>query len=95
MLLEIGKRIRALREEVGMTQAQFHKAAGVSQSYAWRIEVGRQNLNVRSLARVALALNTSMSVLLEGIAADPRSIGTRGFQWSSGSDPRTKPHQSD
>lgn len=54
MLVEIGARFRALREAVGMTQAQFREAAGVSQRYAWSMEAGRQNLSIRSLTRVAL-----------------------------------------
>ena len=90
MLMEIGRRIRALREAAGMTQVQFHTAAGVSQGYAWRMEAGRQNLSVRSLARVALALGTSMSVILEGIDADPASLGTRDYEWTAGTDVRKK-----
>ncbi|WP_242147042.1 helix-turn-helix domain-containing protein [Sphingomonas sp. BAUL-RG-20F-R05-02] len=79
LLLAVGAKIRQFRLDAGMTQQQFAKAAGMSVQYAQRVDAGQQNLSLRSLSRVAIALRTTMSALLEGVAADPGSLGTRSW----------------
>lgn len=51
----------------------------MSNNYAWRVEAGRQNLNLKTLSRIAFALGMTMSDLLNGIEADPTTIGTRPY----------------
>lgn len=73
----VGARIRELRERSGLTQQDFAKAAGMKRQYANRVELGLQNLSLRTLSRIALSLDTSMSSLLEGIEADEGDVGPR------------------
>ena len=80
LLVEVGKRIRDCRTERGMTQQQFAKAAGMSVNYAQRVDAGQQNLSLRSLSRIAVALGVTMSSLLEGVVADPASVVTRPWR---------------
>ncbi|WP_082135155.1 helix-turn-helix domain-containing protein [Puniceibacterium sp. IMCC21224] len=80
LLQAVGLRIRQLRMESGHSQQSFSEAAGMSNNYAWRVEAGRQNLNLKTLSRIAFALGISMSDLLNGIDADPKTIGTRPYQ---------------
>lgn len=67
MYAAAGARIRALRLASGMSQEEFAAAAEMNSKFAWRVEAGRQNLSLRSLARVAAALGTSISELLKGV----------------------------
>jgi len=83
LLQAVGQRIRQLRIASGHSQQSFSEAAGMSNNYAWRVEAGRQNLNLKTLSRIAIALGITMSDLLKGIDADPTTIGTRPYQKKS------------
>lgn len=85
LMTEVGRRIRECRTDRGMTQQQFAKAAGMSLNYAQRVDAGQQNLSLRSLSRIAVALGVSMSSLLDGVVADPATVGTR--PWRRRSEP--------
>jgi len=80
LLQAVGYRIRDIRIASGHSQQSFSQAAGMSNNYVWRVEAGRQNLNLKTLSRIALALGVDMSDLLTGIDADPKTIGTRPYQ---------------
>lgn len=86
LLQAVGVRIRDLRIASGHSQQSFSEAAGMSNNYAWRVEAGRQNLNLKTLSRIAIALDVTMSDLLMGIASDPTTIGTRPYQKKSESE---------
>jgi len=72
-------RIRNLRDLKRISATDFAKAAGFSLSYLWRLEGGQQNLNLKSISRVALALGEPMTALLEGIEADPATLEPRPY----------------
>jgi transcriptional regulator with XRE-family HTH domain len=88
LLVAVGKRIREARLAAGMSFEDVAAAAGISRGYVYRMESGKQNATIRSLARVAVALSTSMSSLLQGVDADPSVLGTRKYVWQDGADPR-------
>lgn len=54
---KIGQLIAQVRHERGLTQAEFAKRLGTSQSAVNRIEKGKQNLSLETLARVSDTLN--------------------------------------
>ncbi len=54
---KIGQLIAQVRQERGLTQAEFAKRLGTSQSAVNRIEKGKQNLSLETLARVSDTLN--------------------------------------
>lgn len=54
---KIGHLIAQVRQERGLTQSEFAKRLGTSQSAVNRIEKGKQNLSLETLARVSDALN--------------------------------------
>lgn len=54
---KIGQLIAQVRQERGLTQAEFAKRLSTSQSAVNRIEKGKQNLSLETLARVSDALN--------------------------------------
>lgn len=73
----IGLRIRALRSERGVGQAECARGAGIDTSSMFRIEKGQQNLTVETLGRVALSLGVGMEELVSGVEPDPALIEPR------------------
>ena len=55
---EIGKRIRALRKEKGLSQAEFAKTVGISQPHLSRVENGYENISksVQELIAIRFSL---------------------------------------
>ena len=58
----LGKRIRAVREEQGLSQSQLALMIGSSKSHIWRIETGR--VGIDDLGRIADALGSPVRDLL-------------------------------
>ncbi len=70
---QVGRRIAELRQGGGVTQEAFAERLGVSLKYVQRIEGGRQNLTLRSLARLAILLGVGPGELF----LQPASVETR------------------
>lgn len=60
----LGKRIRAVREEQGLSQSQLALMIGSSKSHIWRIETGRVGVGIDDLGRIADALDSPVRDLL-------------------------------
>lgn len=65
---EMGGRIRALREEQGMTLRSVAAAAAVSESFLSQVERGVASPSVATLRRIAEALGESVAAFFEGPA---------------------------
>src|SRR4051812_17795418 len=63
---KIASLIYQIRQERGMTQAEFAKRLGTSQSAVNRIEHGRQNLSLETLGRISDVLQKPLISLNEG-----------------------------
>jgi UDP-N-acetylglucosamine 1-carboxyvinyltransferase len=63
---KIGDFIAQVRQERGMTQAEFASRLGTSQSAINRIEKGKQNLSLETLGRLSEALNKQIISLGSG-----------------------------
>ncbi|GGB39652.1 hypothetical protein GCM10011380_31460 [Sphingomonas metalli] len=73
----VGDRVRAVRAERGIGQAECARGAGIDTSSMFRIEKGGQNLTVETLARLALSLGVGMDELVAGVEPDPAIIEPR------------------
>jgi len=73
LLRDVGRRVAELRAEQGLTQEALAEKLGVSTVYVRRVELGRENLTVRSLARLA----TFLSVRTVDLFAPPQSREVR------------------
>ncbi len=62
---QIGRRIRRWRRRRKLTQERLAARVGVSRPYVARVEAGRHELRVTTLARFAKALRVPMTALLE------------------------------
>src|SRR5580704_12042248 len=54
---KIGQLVSQIRQERGLTQAEFARRLGTSQSAVNRIERGNQNLSLETLGRISDVLN--------------------------------------
>jgi len=60
-LIEIGGRIRSLREATGLSQENAAMEAGLDRSYYGRIERGLINVSALNLLKIAKVLNVGVS----------------------------------
>lgn len=68
----VGQRIRAAREQVGLTQLQLAQRMEVSQPVIAALESGRGNPTVGQLAAVSAALQVGFDVEFPLLPATPR-----------------------
>ena len=61
--VKIGHFISNIRQERGLTQAEFARRLGTSQSAVNRIEQGNQNLSLETIARISTALGKDIITL--------------------------------
>lgn len=70
-MIELGQRIRAAREERGLTQRAAAEAAGIATDMISRLENGRYTSpGLRTLLRIADGLGTSIASLLPDVPAN-------------------------
>jgi|SRR4051794_3871842 transcriptional regulator with XRE-family HTH domain len=67
----LGRAIRSLRRDRGLTLLQVATASGLSQPFLSQLELGRSRPSMRSLFRIAAALGTTQQTLLGLAAGDP------------------------
>ena len=65
-LLELGNRLRELRDAAGLTQEALAHAADLHWTYIGQIERGERNLTYKSLLRLAKGLGLDPQDLLPG-----------------------------
>lgn len=71
---KIGQLISQIRQERGLTQAEFAKRLGTSQSAVNRIEHGKQNLSLETMGRISEVLNKQL-ISLGGASVNLRIEG--------------------
>lgn len=67
LLKKFGDRVRSLRNQVGISQEELAKLAGIHRTYVSGIERGERNVSLINIMRLASALGVSISKLMEGI----------------------------
>lgn len=55
--IDVGARIRKVRQELGMTQEQLAEKSGISQEYISRLENGEHSPSRKTIEKVAAAMN--------------------------------------
>jgi transcriptional regulator with XRE-family HTH domain len=86
-LSRIGERVRGLRTEQSLTVQQLADRSGISRRLLTQIELGQANPSLVSVTRIARALGTEFTDLLEGAATtDPitaHAPNSHVLVWSS------------
>ena len=62
----VGVRVRELRADRGLTQLRLAERSGISRPSVANVEAGRQNVSLRQLCALALALDVGVDELLAG-----------------------------
>lgn len=75
--MQLGFRIKDLRSRYDYSQEQFANHIEMDRSYFASIEVGRRNVTLQNLAKIARGFDITLSELLDGIIipdefAEPR-----------------------
>ena len=63
----LGKRIRARRSELGLSQEGLAHEAGLDRSYVGRIERGEHNLTFIALVKLCRAMKCDVAALTAGL----------------------------
>jgi len=76
LLLTLGARVRGIRGELGWTQVELARRAGLSPRFLVELEKGEGNISLVRLAEVATALGVSLATLVGGLGPVPDEADT-------------------
>jgi transcriptional regulator with XRE-family HTH domain len=71
VFVRFGRRLRDVREKVGISQEKLAELAGLHRTYVSSVERGKRNISLQNIERLAEALNTSMAALMPDPAPRP------------------------
>lgn len=72
--VQLGERLRALRQQRGQSLAEVAKATGLSPSFLSLVENAKSDLSVGRLARIVDALQATIADLVDDGAAEPGPV---------------------
>ncbi|MBC8597429.1 helix-turn-helix domain-containing protein [Qingrenia yutianensis] len=64
---KIGNRIRELRKETGLSQEKFAAKIGMDRTYFASVELGKRNISIVNLEKIAVGLDVSLAELFLNI----------------------------
>lgn len=64
---KIGMRIRELRKDTGLSQEKFAAKIGMDRTYFASVELGKRNISIVNLEKIADGLSVSLSELFLNI----------------------------
>lgn len=63
----LGKRIRMLRLQIGISQEKFALKIGMDRTYYASVEAGKRNISIINICKIAQGLNITLSELFEDL----------------------------
>ena len=63
---DLGKRIRELRQQTGLSQEKFALKIGMDRTYFASVETGKRNIAILNIKKIADGLSITLSELFEG-----------------------------
>lgn len=64
---KVGSRIRELRTQAGLTQEKFAQKIGMDRTYFASVELGKRNISIVNLEKIAHGLDISLSELFRDL----------------------------
>ena len=64
---KLGKRIKELRAQTGLSQEKFALKIGMDRTYFASVEAGKRNISIINIKKISDGLGISISKLFEGI----------------------------
>lgn len=65
--VELGSRIRKLRQKNGLSQEKFALKIGIDRTYFASVESGKRNIAIVNIKKIADGLGVTLSELFEGM----------------------------
>lgn len=65
---DLGKRIRNLRMQTGLSQEKFALKIGMDRTYFASVETGNRNISICNIKKIADGFDITLSELFEGIS---------------------------
>ena len=62
--VRFGKRLKSVREKVGISQEKLAELAGLHRTYVSSVERGQRNISLQNVERLADALGVTMAELM-------------------------------
>lgn len=62
-----GKKVRELRQKMGISQENFADICDLHRTYISDVELGKRNISIENIQRVADALNMTMEELFKEV----------------------------
>jgi transcriptional regulator with XRE-family HTH domain len=59
--LSVGKRVKELRNKLGISQEEFADLAGLDRTYITSVECGKRNISIVNIEKLARALKVSLA----------------------------------
>lgn len=63
--IAVGKRIKFLRNEIGISQEELADRAGIDRTYITSVECGKRNISIVNVDKIAKALGVTLSKLFD------------------------------
>ncbi len=64
---KLGKRIKELRNKMGLSQEKFALKIGMDRTYFASVEAGKRNIAIVNVEKIANGLDISLSELFKGV----------------------------
>ena len=64
---DLGLRRRELRKQIGLSQEEFALKIGMDRTYFASVEVGKRNISIVNIKKIADGLNVTLSELFSDI----------------------------
>lgn len=65
--IKFGQRIKALRNERGLSQEKFALSIEMDRTYYASVESGKRNVSLKNIEKIANGLNISLEELFKGL----------------------------
>lgn len=63
--ITVGRRIRHLRNEIGISQEELADRAGIDRTYITSVECGKRNISIVNVEKIANALGVTLAKLFD------------------------------
>ena len=67
---QLGERIKELRKKTGLSQEKFALKIDLDRTYFATVELGKRNISLQNIEKIAKGLNITISELFDGIGED-------------------------
>lgn len=67
---QLGERIKELRKKTGLSQEKFALKIDMDRTYFATVELGKRNISLQNIEKIAKGLNITISESFDGIGED-------------------------